>query len=248
MWRAVSSGRASRRKAHAATRALATDFLAAAIGRLLFTDFPQHFIPWPIVALNRSRGLEEGWQRAMALVPGRPLELNASEFYVNCPALPLLNATVADTGQRAILTHLDTSKFVDTYVPERTAAAQGMASSLDRQSMAGLMHHSARFPLISPAGSVVDLTKTNWLGRPRIIARLVDGGYFDNSGIVTALETIQMMPNVRPVTLIVIANDPYAECNTRDGMYCEASCNAIEPRTVAPFALLHETLPLFSGL
>ncbi len=206
-----------------ATRALTTDFLAPAVNYLLFADLMQRFIPYPMPSVNRSRGLEEGWQRALATVPGKPMSLGMAQLYAGCDALPrlLLNSTVSGTGQRDILTPLEMKGFVDVF----GADEQGDPST-NHQSLAGLMLHSARFPVVSPAGTVTDRSKP----KHPILARLVDGGYFDNSGIVTALETIAMMrtaqalavdaarkanrapPADSPIVLLVIADRAYGEC------------------------------------
>lgn len=72
-------------------------------------------------------------------------------------------------------------------------------------SLASAVSLSARFPLISPHANI--RTPSG-----RVIDRLVDGGYFDNSGMLTALElsrAIQTITNnaIKPV-LIQISNHP----------------------------------------
>lgn len=200
-----------------ATQALSSDFLAPAVAGLFYYDFAQRFIPYPFDSFDRSRGLEEGWEQALFKLPGQPFGLTIDAFYAGCPRLPrlLLNTTVAETGQRAILSPLQTDGyFVDT----RDVMTPGLSAS--QQSMAGLVHHSARFPLISPAGSVArpPPADAGWLSRlahrlwPDTVARLVDGGYFDNSGIQTALELQrQIAGRDKPqVLLLVLSNDAQA--------------------------------------
>lgn len=72
-------------------------------------------------------------------------------------------------------------------------------------SLAKAVSLSARFPLISPHGNLRALNGS-------IIDRVVDGGYFDNSGMLTALElakAIQTLSNnaLKPL-LIQISNHP----------------------------------------
>lgn len=65
---------------------------------------------------------------------------------------------------------------------------------------------SARFPVISPAGALAVE------GSPRFGDRLVDGGYFENSGDTTALDIAEALlaHGVQPV-ILSIANDPELE-------------------------------------
>ena len=72
-----------------------------------------------------------------------------------------------------------------TSYPELTHGP-GLDALVLRSFAPGVLLHSARFPVVSPAGSVLDMSKP---GHP-LVARLIDGGYFDNSGVVTALELI----------------------------------------------------------
>jgi hypothetical protein len=65
-------------------------------------------------------------------------------------------------------------------------------------------HNSARFPLISPAGVVRNR-------KHEVVDRIVDGGYFENYGAVSATELANAVravePKLKPFVL-VISNDP----------------------------------------
>jgi len=65
-------------------------------------------------------------------------------------------------------------------------------------------HNSARFPIISPPGSLRN-------AKHQIIDRIVDGGYFENYGALTAMELSEGMravdPGLAPFVLVV-SNDP----------------------------------------
>jgi len=181
-------------------------------------------------------------------------------FYDGCSRLPelLLNSTVAESGQRAILTRLDTSRFVDTYNLNRERL------TTTTQTVAGLALQSARFPLISPAGSVRErlpadastfqrFVSTWW---PNTRLRLVDGGYFDNSGIQTALELLTQIQaaskakGLKPV-LLVISNEA-GEQHLCGPASSDALCP--EPSTPMPqvpasmWRWLHESTPPLRGL
>jgi hypothetical protein len=220
-----------------ATQGLASDFLSPAIAGLFYYDLMQRFMPWPVERFDRSRGLEEGWQRAFSGVPQQPFERTLGELYRDCPALPqlLLNATVAETGQRAILSALQTQAFVDSYDVMDPALTQGSALSL-----ASLAHHSARFPLISPPGGVAASPP-----RDRPAARLLDGGYFDNSGVQTAAELARELAAAGvQSTLIVISNTAYGSSD------CKQPPAASSVRRPAPqvWRWLHETSPPVRGI
>jgi hypothetical protein len=73
-------------------------------------------------------------------------------------------------------------------------------------------HNSARFPLISPPGSVRN-------NEQRIVDRIVDGGYFENYGALSAKELAlavhAIQPDLDPL-VIVISNDPSDSLDPND--------------------------------
>jgi hypothetical protein len=195
-----------------ATRALAADFVSPAVAGMFYGDLVQRFLPVPLGALDRSRAIEGAWQRAFSHLPGRPFEHTLDALYETCPQLPqlVLNATRVETGERVALTRLPAGggTFVNTF------DAMQPGSMARRQSLAGLVHHSARFPLVSPAGTV---RIEGAAGEVPPSFRLVDGGYFDNSGVQSALDLIFALGKVpgiapfRPLLLVVRnADEPLA--------------------------------------
>ncbi|HEV8690947.1 MAG TPA: hypothetical protein VGQ91_11670, partial [Ideonella sp.] len=206
-----------------ATASLAMDFAAPAVAGLFYYDFAQRFLPFPVAAFDRSRTIEGAWQNAFAHLPGQPFAQPLDALYRECPTLPrlLLNATVVETGQRAVLGPLaleaedaDSCSIDPLFLNAMPAMARGLATR--RQPLAGLVHHSARFPVISPAGTVTRPPET--LPAPACPAsfRLVDGGYFDNSSTQTVMDLVLRLrakwPGAfRPVVLLV-RNDPSLLC------------------------------------
>ena len=266
MWAAsvrdAMCGGASGTRRPQATDMLAADLVSPALAGLFFYDFAQRFIPIPVDRLDRSQGLEEGMERAAYRLPGRPLERSISEFYLGCAHLPelLLNSTVVETGQRAVLSRLGSSEFANAF----PWAATGETLSLSRQALSQFTHHSARFPVISPAGSIRALPPGepdlwDWLVQrwwPPVRLRLADGGYFDNSGVQTALDVLEVIGpaaerSKRTVKLIVITSDPQvaAQCGTAAG---DATCPTPQKPDPwhAPSVLhwLHETVPIVEAL
>ena len=69
---------------------------------------------------------------------------------------------------------------------------------------------SARFPLISPAGTI--RMKASAKDDGLIFGdHVVDGGYFENSGLTTALDIIAKLPKDLKPILVSISNDPEAD-------------------------------------
>jgi len=65
-------------------------------------------------------------------------------------------------------------------------------------------HNSARFPIVSPPGSIRNAAHF-------VVDRVVDGGYMENFGVLTAFELAQAIHAVRPELkpfVLVISNDP----------------------------------------
>ncbi len=178
--------------------ALSQDFLAPTIVSLMFSDVLRHFaFPLDYFADidDRAKALEQAWERQwhtahdkLTMTAGmatpftalstrhRPAGCNVwEEGRTWTPAL-LLNGVVQETGQRLIFSHIDFSgdevvdaiDFFDhspTDIPLSTAA-----------------HNSARFPYLSPAGTLV---------RANLEGHVIDGGYFENFGAATAYDLMQ---------------------------------------------------------
>jgi hypothetical protein len=122
--------------------------------------------------------------------------------------LLFLNSTVVETGQRIIVNPV-------RFAPERFEKT--FHEALDALPVIGskiplstAVHMSARFTYVSPAGTIESKgqKKFDWI-------RVVDGGYFENSGAVTLDEIIFAVMeeagrsniSIRPIA-ITISNDP----------------------------------------
>ncbi|MDB5970857.1 MAG: hypothetical protein JWQ90_3307 [Hydrocarboniphaga sp.] len=203
-----------------ATQSLQGDYLAPAIAGVLFGDAIQRFLPFkfPRQILDRSRAIEESWADAFDQCPEQRMWHTLREIYSKsvAPDLPsvFLNTTIVETGQRAIQSNVQV-QFDDA------VDLQAAKFSSAYQPLAGVTHNSARFPLISPAGTVLEFNGKKWAPRYRV----VDGGYFDNSGAATAFDIIHQLQTSksddvgkrRPI-LLIIRNDADAEnlCATPD--------------------------------
>src|SRR5262245_15621098 len=188
------------------------DLLTPLLAAGLFSDFLQWFWPMPIGMLDRARALEstygETWANVMQQAGKAGAEgifrENVSKLWrpeADTPAL-LLNATLVQGGGRAIL------------APFTLQDAKGFAErALDRFSVLPLslstaVSVSARFPFVTPAA----------LYRHEELAwQLVDGGYFENSGIHTAVNLIEALQR---------GSEPRPSNADSDGAGCRAANRA----------------------
>lgn len=185
---------------------LGEDFLSPVVAGFLFPDLIQRFIPIPVSWADRQRFLEKSWEDALGSRPNPFSEafttLYGQEHQASLPSL-LLNATVVDSGRRAVVSNIDVSKFTDT------VDLLGDDYSTQRARLSAAAGMSARFTYVSPAGT---------LDGPEGKIRVVDGGYFENSGAATAMDLLTNLDvdgnKLFPI-LVLIRNDPQAPsvCN-----------------------------------
>ena len=219
---------------------LGRDFLSPVLSSLLFPDLLQRFIPWPAFD-DRAMALEQSWERAWQEAEGSALFAHSfdslyagSDFQV-----PLLffNTTVVETGQQMIVYPLDlyerpASKdemarsdpciYGDTLEPFHCTFADALDSVKvvgDQIPLSTAVHLSARFTYLSPAGTIrrVDLRGQDGVTAEQAWIRVVDGGYFENSGEVTAGQVLLALRrvawnkakpfNVRPI-IVHLSNEP----------------------------------------
>ena len=194
---------------------LKQDFLSPVLAGLLFPDLAQRFFPVSLAAADRQRFLELSWEDAVGAAVGsvpNPFSRTFAAFYAQerATALPslLLNATLVDSGRRAIVSNLDIRGFTDTVdmlAPDITTR------SILLSAAAGA---SARFTYVSPAGTLVWSQEVHEGEIVDHTLRVVDGGYFENSGAATISELLESLRKgyagrLFPI-LILIRNDPKA--------------------------------------
>lgn len=178
---------------------LTQDFLAPTMASLLFPDLLQRFVPLSFP--DRARALEESWERSWSVAgfAGDPWGTRGFRTLWDgrrhLPAL-LLNGTHVETGKRVITSHIDIASRPDAFL--NAYDFYKFTDQEIRPSTAA--HNSARFTYVSPASTLKDGT------------HLVDGGYFENFGAVTARELIdaalwKFSTGIRPIA-IIISNDP----------------------------------------
>ena len=199
-----------------AERILSRDFLSPTVAVMLFPDLLQQLVP--IGLLNdRAVAIERAWEAAWdECEDGRLFSEKFVAAWAGTQSIPLLflNSTVVETGQRLITAPVSIAE------PAFSDALDGRRVLGPELTLSTAVHTSARFTYVSPAGTVRrqdewthvgDADESEWI-------RLVDGGYFENSGAVTAAEILRGVqryaarlpadaPRIRPIVLHV-SNDP----------------------------------------
>jgi len=174
------------------------DLLSPLIGATLFGDFSQRFIPYPFGSLDRARALEYALEKAAGGDKGESL---LSQEYMahwssekHLPAL-ILNTTDAASGRRVVFSPFtfrtkNVEAQIDSLIPFQTLNPTEKPQALNlRLSTAAFV--SARFPWVSPAATIPAKDDFSPPGIRK--TRLVDGGYFDNSGVETAVDLLQSL-------------------------------------------------------
>jgi hypothetical protein len=200
---------------------------------LLERAFEQHYEAVVGRRATQSGSTEVGVRRRFGYLP---LTYEKDTDDKSWLPLLLLNVTSVQTGRRIVVsdlssTYLDGSRnvmglYAQAYdlfemmsAPCKAPDFQGQNCDLDRSpgmirfnldapdiSLSTAAVASARFPVISPAGAVAVE------GSPIFGDRLVDGGYFENSGDTTALDVANALRQygLEPI-ILSISNDPERE-------------------------------------
>ncbi len=180
----------------------------------------------PSLPAQRGRYLVESWQGAALAVLGsqNPAGYNLPAFAAPLPPVtdgssaPLLafNATDADTGNLVVQSNLRELSDVDT-----TNLSIGVAAL-----------NSARFPLISPAGLLLQ-PSGKWM-------RVVDGGFFDNTGAIALGELIEHAgPRIPSDARYIRINGSTTSDNRRCDRFWEEPAPSV--RLTEPEVAKHET-------
>ncbi len=172
---------------------VAQDFLTPALAEGLYPGILAWFLPFPWTQVDRARALELAFSRGVeetaadsghGMLFERSFLGNASDPSLgwkttdSVPAL-ILNTTRVETGQRVLASQIE---FGDSGVAG-VLSTYDIDPQLDlRLSTAATL--SARFPVVSPEGVIAPPVRAD--SEPAVF-RLVDGGYYDNSGLATAL-------------------------------------------------------------
>lgn len=199
------------------SKMLSGDFLSPTVASMLTGDLLQDLLPFRVKYFSRALTLERSWEIAWRKTfKGKsnrfdqPLSnLWKGDTTCRVPVL-FLNGTLVETGQRIIGSPIEinpnpkSSNFSDSLdIYRYTACGKDMRLST-------AIHNSARFTYVSPAGTLEGGI------------HVVDGGYFDNSGAITAIELIYALrgklkekekKKAAHLKVIMINNNPVADTN-----------------------------------
>ena len=180
-----------------ALRFFRQDFISPVLGAYLFGDLMRQFPVANFLPGGRGAVLEGTWEHDWAAVldsaPATRPNRFAQPFLAlyrgdALHALPLLflNATTVEDGKRAIA------------APVRAAHVDAFDLFHEQLATAGLklstaVHNSARFPFVSPAGFIEQRAGDAPSPALKPWGRVVDGGYFENAGAVTAREIVEQL-------------------------------------------------------
>ena len=195
---------------------MADDYLSPVLAKMIAPDFVQLFLPFPWTMLDRSLGLEQSWETSYHRLAGRAtldsgfLALYDGPARAAVPPL-FLNATHVETGKRYIAAPLlrgDSAPPLGerSYNFHDSEDLLGLVGSDLRLSTAA--HNSARFSYVSPPGRI-QRSDTLEFGH------VVDGGYFENSGLATLreiLDGIHERDSSARFIVLYLCNDP-VPCN-----------------------------------
>jgi hypothetical protein len=166
------------------TEFLQSDFLAPAIASLVFVDGPSNFLP-DLGQIDRGTAIERSFENgskgylAHSFLSFFPEKSSLASNWR--PAL-LLNATHQETGRRVIASNLKIERdtFLDSFDEFDLLGSDMRASTV--------AHNSARFTYVSPAGKLVPQSRQGFSLKLESRGYVIDGGYFENYGALTALE------------------------------------------------------------
>jgi hypothetical protein len=199
------------------------DFLTPAVYGLLFPDFLQLFIPVRNVFTDRAREFETSLERRVlqeintstgASLAATAMQRPFLSYWTPKDAWPALvmNTTEVVSGRRRVI-----SPFGYRSDDAQVLALTDMKMSGLPLSTAAVL--SARFPWITPPGWYEEKKVTRDGGGTDKAGtfenQLVDGGYFENSGVATALDIIRgirSLTNLRDkvsLRLIVLTRGEY---------------------------------------
>ena len=157
-------------------------------GGLVYRDFVRIFVPWLVPRLaGRGRAGEVAWLDRSRRPAAPPPEVGLANWRADArqglrPA-HIFNATVAETGERFLLSTVDLGPATG----RREFAGDYPKRDLSPATAARL---SSAFPYVGAAARI-DTAEEN-------APHFVDGGYYDNFGVVSALDFLLAATDVDP--------------------------------------------------
>lgn len=207
---------------------LSNDFLTPTLAAMSQSDLVQRFLPFGFP--DRERALETAWEHGFDNTFAKGL-LDTYARHRDLPSV-FINGTIVETGDRIVTSNCHIRPAL-----EFRNAFDGfdvLRSDIPLSATAGM---SARFTYLSPAGRIPAGKQSNVLGH------VVDGGYFENSGAVTAAELVMLIKRVskarnwslEPVVILIDYQDcspKHRECSENEPNQMVKGC---PPDSYGPF-------------
>ncbi|GAB3777062.1 hypothetical protein GCM10028818_23630 [Spirosoma horti] len=175
------------------------DYLSAVSSALLFPESIQRLVPVPLPALERAKWLEDSWASSYRTnLELSTLDSALTQLYqtragynYNLPSL-LLNGTLAESGQKAITSNL---QLDPRYFKNVVSTLDVLGTDVPLKTAASLC---SRFPIVTNGGLIQKDTLVGNGRTRRYGGHVVDGGYFDNSGVETCIQLLNnLVPSIR---------------------------------------------------
>jgi hypothetical protein len=179
-------------------RFIRVDYLSPVTAGFIFPDMLQRFLPFQWDRFDRARYLEwsweKGWEKQLS-ARVNPFSKGILNLWKEKQSIPnlFLNGTHVEDGRRVITSNLSWD--------ENSWQARNVTSIVNYDiplSTAALL--SARFPIITPGAKIIEYPSEYW-------GNVVDGGYYDNYGIVTISDIyneIRKIYNSKKVRIVVL--------------------------------------------
>ncbi|MBC3783881.1 hypothetical protein [Spirosoma utsteinense] len=175
------------------------DYLSGVSAALLFPESIQRVLPVAVPALERGKWLEDSWADSYRDNLALPtLDQSLTQLYqtpagynYDLPSL-LLNGTLAESGQKTITSNL---KLNPRYFNDVVSTIDVLGADVPLKTAASLC---SRFPVVTNGG-LIQKDTVDQRGRKRPYGgHVVDGGYFDNSGVETCIQLLNnLVPSIR---------------------------------------------------
>lgn len=166
---------------------LVKDFLSPILAGMLFPDLFQQFLPFRIQAFSRAHFLERSWEKAWGEYTNAKLNDGYREFAMDVDKyerpLLVLNTTHVESGRRGVIGGV---KF-DASVCDVDDILHMNDLNPDFK-LSNAASSSAAFPYLSPSARICYSDST--------YGHLVDGGYFENSGVYTAIDIYNQITDI----------------------------------------------------
>ncbi len=157
------------------------DYLSPLGAKLMFGEILGYFWRGYVSSFDRAAALELSWEYGLKHAGGNGYFESDFATLNSKPgnALMLINTTEVNTGRRYIISNIAIHDSVYHTAGDFMKLLNSTSHSIAYSTAIGL---SARFPLLSPAGTIKDGNNNKY--------QFVDGGYYENKGASTLDETI----------------------------------------------------------